>query len=337
MVMGMTGCSEKDTDQYAVIVNNATTESQKCTDEVWDGLKTYAQTKGDVCERYTADGTERKHYAAAIEAAVDDGADVIICVGEELEVPVSEAQTDYPRVKFILINGEPHKRYSDKANIKENTISLYFNETQQGYMLGYMAVMGGYRHIGCMGGTETETNLKVAAGFVQGVEAAAKELGLSEGDVQLYYTFTGVDKVSPVYMSRAIKWYQAGCEVIFALGDGVRTSVVEAAKIQSGMVLGTDKDELVETDKLLTAAEIDYAGAVINQIEQMEAETFVGGQVLNCGVKEKGIFLVTENTTLSDNTIAEYHAVCQKVAEGTLKIEETMVVPATAITVVTKE
>lgn len=334
--MGVTGCAKQTVDQYALIVNNAA-EGQKCTDEVWAGIKEYATANGESCERYTADGTQRKHYAAAIEEAVDDGADVVICVGEELEVPVNEAQNDFPRVKFIMVNGEPHKRYSEKTNLLENTISLYFNETQQGYVLGYMAVMGGFRNIGCMGGAETEVNLKIAAGFVQGVEAAAKELGLAEGDIQLHYTFTGVNKVSPVYMSRAMDWYQEGCEVIFAIEDGVRVSVIEAAKLCGTWVLGTDEAELSETDRLLTAAEIDCAGAVINQIDLMKNEKFVGGQVLNCGVKEKGVFLVTENTTLSDNTIGQYRAVCQKVAEGTLKIEETMAVPVTSITVVSKE
>lgn len=337
VMMGLTGCTGDDSGRYALIVNNTTAETMECNDEVWEGLKTYAEEKKVGCQRYTAKGTERKDYAEAIEEAVDNGAKVIVCVGEELEVPVYEAQSDFQNVKFILLNGEPHKRYSDKTNIRKNTIALHFNETQQGFLAGYMAVMNGYRNIGCMGGAETQANLKIAAGFVQGVEAAGKELDLAEGDIQLHYTFTGVNKLSPVYMSRALEWYKDGCEVIFALDDGIRLSVIEAAKIQTGDVLATEESCLEESDKIITAAVIDYAGAVLNQIELFETDAFQGEQVLNCGVKEKGVTLITENRGLSDNTLAQCKSICQKLSEGILEVEETLAVPATTITAVTKE
>ena len=82
---------------------------------------------------------------------------------------------------------------------------------------------------------------------------------------------------------------------------------------------------------------IDYAGAVVKQMELCDADTFVGAQVVNCGIKEEGVALITENRNLSDTVIQQYNTVCQKLSEGTLKVEETMVVPATTITVVTKE
>lgn len=335
--MGTLGCSKEEIPRYALIENITTAENQECTDAVWEGLAAYAQTKDVGSQRYTVEGEERKDYAASIEQAVDNGAKVVVCIGEEMAVPVCEAQRDYRNVTFILLNAEPHKRFSKKNNLEENTIALYFNETQQGYVLGYTAIMCGYRNIGCMGGAETEKNLKIAAGFVQGVEAAGKELGLAEGDIQLAYTFTGVDKLSPVYMSKAMDWYSNGCEVIFALDEGVRQSVIEAAKLQSGLVMGTNEDCLQESDKMVTAAVIDYAGAVTNQIELLETDLFVGDQVLNCGIKENGVALVTDSVNLSDNTVAQYNGMCQKLEEGTLTIEETMVVPATKITTVVKE
>lgn len=337
IMTGISGCAKDESGKYALIVNNTTTENQICTDAIWNGMKEYAEDHEAGAQRYTANGTERKDYEAVIEDAIDNGAKVIVCIGEDLEVPVNEAQIYHKNVNFVLINGEPHKRYSQKTNLKENTISLYFNETQQGFLAGYTAVMNGYRNIGCMGGAETETNIMIAAGFVQGVEAAGKELNLTEGEIQIHYTFTGVNKLSPVYMRKALDWYKDGCEMIFALDEGIRSSVIEAAKLQSGWIMSTEEDSLEESDKIVTAAVIDYAGAVVKQIELCDTEAFVGGQVVNCGVKEEGVSLITENRGLSDNVIAQYKAVCQKLSEGTLKVEETMVLPATSITSVTKE
>lgn len=337
MMMGMIGCSKEEKPRYALIENTMTTENQLCSEAAWEGVVSYAQTMAVGCERYKAEGDTRKDYAAVIDQAVDEGAKVIVCVGEEMEVPVCEAQRAYRGVNFLLLNAEPHKRFAKKTNLEENTVALHFNETQQGYALGYTAVMSGYRNIGCMGGAETEKNLKIAAGFVQGVEAAGKELGLAEGDIQLSYTFMGVDKLSPIYMSRAMDWYANGCEAIFALEEGVLQSVVEATKLQEGVVISTNGAAALESEKIVTAAIVDYAGAVKHQIELIENEQFIGDQVLNCGIKEKGVSLITGAVTLSDNTLAQYNTMCKKLEEGTLTIEETMVVPPTKVTTVIKE
>lgn len=335
--MGLSGCAKDESGKYALIVNNATTEAKECADLIWNGMKAYAETTEAGSQRYVSKGTERKDYAKAIDEAVDNGAKVVVCVGEEMEVAVNEAQIDYENVDFILVNGEPHKRYSKKINLKENTVCLYFDESQQGYLAGYMTVMNGYRNIGCMSGTETEENLKRATAFVQGAEDAGLELGLAEGDISIYYTFTGVDKLSPVYMGEALEWYKAGCELIYAQDEGVLLSVIEAAKTEETMVMCNEDAQLAGSDRILTASIIDYAGAVVKQLQQIDEETFTGGQILNCGVKEGGVALITENRGLSDNVMAQYKAVCQKLSEGTLKVEETIEVPSTRISIVEKE
>jgi len=337
MCVGLAGCGDNTSVKYALIVNEASEETKSCSEDVWEGLQEYVLGKTEKCKKFTPEGTERKDFESAIEDAVDNGAKVVVCIGEEAEVAVSEAQLDYTRVNFILLNGTPHKRYSNRDNFRENTIALYFNETQQGFVLGYTAVMNGYRNIGCMGGAETETDLKIAAGFVQGVEAAGVKLGLAEDDIQLHYTFTGVDKLSPVYMSKAMDWYKDGCEIIFTLDEGVQLSVLEAAKVQSGLLLSVNPDSLEGSERIITASDLDYAGAVIRQINLIEGETFVGAQVVNCGVKEGGVKMIVENRGFSDNTIQEYNTMCKNLSEGTLKVEETMVLPTTRITSIIKE
>lgn len=336
-VFGMAGCSKDESGKYALIVNNADAETKACTEAIWKGMEAYTENMEAGSRRYVLAGTERKDFAKAIDEAVDNGAKVVVCVGEEMEVAVNEAQIDYRNVDFVLVNGEPHKRYSSKTNLKENTVCLYFNETQQGYLAGYIAVMNGYRNIGCMSGAETETNLKSAAGFVQGVEDAGQELGLAAGDIQLHYTFTGTDKLSPVYMNEALEWYKDGCEMIYAQDTGVRQSVIEAAKIQSAMVMSNNSGALEESDCVLTSSIIDYAGAVTAQLKLIDEDAFVGEQIINCGVKESGVTMITEDRGLSDNVMAQYKSVCQKLSEGTLKIEESTEVPATTITTVVKE
>lgn len=336
-VLGITGCKRDDSGRYALVVNQATAETKACSDAIWDDMKEYGDGADVGSQRYNPKGTKRQDFADAIDDAVSAGAKVVVCIGEEAEVAVNEAQTDYQNVRFILVNGEPHKRYSERTNLKDNTVCLYFNETQQGYLAGYMAVMSGYRNLGCMGGAETETKLKIAAGFVQGVEAAGQELSLAEGDIHIYYTFTGVDKVSPAYMGEALDWYQNGCELIFVQDEEILQSILPAAKSQSAIVMTSAESMIGQADEILTASVIDYGGAVVQQLKLFDEDGFVGNQIINCGVKESGVALITENVDLSDNTMAQYRGICQKLSEGTLNIEETMVVPSTKIAIVDKE
>ena len=78
-------------------------------------------------------------------------------------------------------------------------------------------------------------------GYVQGVDAAAKELGIT---VDLNYVYG-----NQFYGDADIKavmdtWYKGGTEIIFACGGGIYTSAVDAAKdVPGSKVIGVDVDQ----------------------------------------------------------------------------------------------
>jgi basic membrane lipoprotein Med (substrate-binding protein (PBP1-ABC) superfamily) len=121
------------------------------------------------------------------------------------------------------------------------------------------------------------------------------------------------------------------------IGVGIRRYELEAAKVQTGLLIVADETAFDDSDKILTSADLDYAGAVKKQIDMINNETFVGSQVINCGVREDGVKLIIEGRGFSDNTVQEYKQMCQSLSDGTLAVEETMVLPATTITTVVKE
>lgn len=328
-VMGLTSCGQADAKKYAIIENNTSEEEKDCVAHALNGMQQYASEAGEQVGVYQPEGEKRQDYVKAIEQAVAEGAEVVVCVGDELSVPVYEAQNDHRRVNFILLNAEPHKRFSDNSNIAENTISLRFDEKNECFLAGYVAVAHGSRDIGVMGGAKEEGELANASAFIQGAEAAAKDLELEPGSVTLRYTFTGEDKLSPAYMGQALDWYNEGCEVIFASNADIRTSVIQAAQSVQKHVIGMGEDSMNESECMLTAGYANYGGAVYYQLKSIEEDVFEGAQSLICGAKEDGAAVVIENSRLSEGTASHYTSVLVQMSGGQIKINTKVKIPNT--------
>jgi len=82
--------------------------------------------------------------------------------------------------------------------------------------------------------------MRFGYGFVQGVDAAAKELNITV-DMKYAYgnQFFGDADITAVMDT----WYAGGTEIVFACGGGIYTSAAEAAKKVGGKVIGVDTDQ----------------------------------------------------------------------------------------------
>jgi basic membrane protein A len=85
-------------------------------------------------------------------------------------------------------------------------------------------------------------------GYLQGIDAAAKELGIV-GDIKVEYVygnqFYGDADITAVMDT----WYgEKGVELVFACGGGIWTSAAEAAAKVGGKVIGVDVDQAAIID-----------------------------------------------------------------------------------------
>ena len=331
MMTGLTACKDAEEPKYALIETVTSKEDTVCTNSAWTGIQQFATEHGEVAKVYTPESDKRKDYAKAIETAIEEGAEVVVCVGDEAEVAVYEAQMDHSRVNFILLNGTPHKRFSKKDNIAKNTISLYFDSITDSFLAGYVAVANGARDLGCMGGAKDEDALLLTSGFMQGAELAAADLGLEAGTVKLRYTFTGENKLSPAYMGKALEWYTEGCEVIFAPNEQVRQAVIQAAETAQRKVIGMGSECMEESTAMLTAAYTYYGGAVYQQLSQMKNKLFEGAQSFVCGISEDAYAVVTEGANLNEAAVAQYKVLIQKLDAQVVKVNQEAAIPTTSL------
>ena len=107
--------------------------------------------------------------------------------------------------------------------------------------------------------------IRYGYGFVQGADAAAKELGV-DADIQFAYAnqFFGDADITAAMDAM----YANGAQVVFACGGGVYTSVCEAAAKVGGKAVGVDVDQ-----KPIFDAAYGYSITVTSAMKGLYAST----------------------------------------------------------------
>lgn len=270
---------------------------------VYNGVRMYALGAGVSFSYYSADPEEPESYSERMEKAAQDGAAIIVCAGYRFAEAVGDLQSAYPNISFLLVDAVPHNAADEEVPISENVHCILFHEEQAGYLAGYMAVWEGYRNFGFIGGSfvdhdltdpvlgyrkEDTSVLRYGYGYLQGIDAAAKDLSLD--DVAVNYWYADSFSADNALREKAASWYENGVQVIFACGCGLYESVLEAAEELDGLLIGVDVDQSRISERFLTSAVKNIGTAVTDALDIFyasggwsEAEA---GQVRRYGVEE---------------------------------------------------
>ena len=218
------------------------------------GIRDYCEEKGLAYTYLQPAGTDDESRKTIFEQAVNQmTADVLVAVGYLWDAALVEEVPQYPNVKVIFVdaddlyNADLDYDGENDDGIKEHQDHLAmitFAEQDCGFMAGYAVVKDGYRNLAFLGGMAVPAVVRFGYGFVEGAEAAAKDLGLEEGSLECKYFYTGTFDASPDIVTRASEWYTNGTEIIFSCGGSIVNSVITAAKDGEGRrIVGVDTDE----------------------------------------------------------------------------------------------
>ena len=252
------GEGEKTPEKAADVKVAMVTDYGKITDQ------SFNQTTYEACKAFAeANKLEFNYYQPAtdadadrevsIEKAIEEGYNVIVMPGYAFATAIYDLAPQYPDTKFVALdvseydlnfdaNGNPRNPAFNGANV----YSAVYQEELAGYMAGYAAVKLGYKKLGFLGGMAVPAVIRYGFGYVQGADAAAAELGLTDVEIKYVYggQFFGDADITAVMDT----WYGAGTEVVFACGGGIFTSAAEAAKKVNGKVIGVDVDQAAIID-----------------------------------------------------------------------------------------
>ena len=305
VAVSVVGCTTSTPDggssstgaEIALITDKGNIDDKSFNQGAWEGVVAFAEAEKISHNYIKPEEASDAGYLAAIDLAVTGGAKVIVTPGFLFEVPIYEAQTKYPEVKFILLDGAPHTADYATFETKENVASILYSEEQSGYLAGYAAVMDGMTELGFMGGMAVPAVQAFGYGYLQGAEDAAKELGLADGSIKSLYHYTGNFEENDTNKATASTMFQEGMDVIFACGGAVGKSVMSAASEAGTKVIGVDVDQRYDSETVITSATKGLAASVVSVLESIyktDSWTTFGGKTTYFNAENAGVGLPTE-------------------------------------------
>ena len=257
---GTTTAPAGTTYKVAMITDYGDITDQSFNQTTWEACVKFGEDNNIPVKYYKPASNDTAARVAQVELAVAEGYNVIVMPGYAFGGTIAEVSGEYPDVKFIALDvakgdlleagvakaGEKYDYTPDNWELEKyvdmsNVYCAVYQEELCGYMAGYAAVKLGYKNLGFLGGMSVPAVVRYGYGFVQGVDAAAADLGLT--DVKLNYVYGGQFSGDADITAVMDTWYQGGTEVVFACGGGIYTSAVDAAKKANAKVIGVDVDQ----------------------------------------------------------------------------------------------
>ena len=276
-----TGDNTETTYKVAMITDYGDITDQSFNQTTYEACKAFAEANGVDFQYFKPAGDNTADRVAMIESAIDQGYNVIVMPGYAFGAAIAETAPNFSDVKFIALDvsaDDLGKGFVVPANL----YCAVYQEELCGYMAGYAAVKLGYKNLGFLGGMAVPAVVRYGYGFVQGVDAAAAELKLT--DVKVNYVYGGQFFGDADITAKMDTWYAGGTQVVFACGGGIYTSAVDAAKkVEGAKVIGVD---------------VDQAGVIANYAagEGADAATVEGYKALTVTSAMKGLYPATYDT-----------------------------------------
>ena len=324
--------SADGTYQVAFVTDVGQLKDKSFNQGTFDGVKLYANANGLSYKYYQpangSEATDDDRYDA-MKAAVEGGAEVVVCAGYLQETALRQAAMEFPDTPFVFIDGYPLDDDPDPAvqgNILTNVAGISFQEEQAGYLAGYAAVMDGFTKLGFSGGGGGENAAcnRFGYGYLQGINAAAAELGVTV-DVNFSWQYGAAFQASPELQSMIAGWYANGTEIVFACGGSMFQSINSAASGYEGYVIGVDVDQSSESDLVITSAMKGLSDAVQWALGHVYDDTFdtIGGTGTSLGVNDNAVGLPTTDDAwrFETFTVADYEELYQQMLDGTLVVD----------------
>lgn len=307
------------------------TDSGDITDEsfnqiTWETCVAYGEANGIETEYYKPAEDTDEERINSIDLAIAEGATVVVMPGYLFGPAIAEEQDAYPDVNFIAVDvteSDIVNLAGESVALGENVYICSFQEEQAGYLAGYAAVKDGYTSLGFLGGIAVPAVIRYGYGYIQGINAAAEELGV---DVEVKYYYGGQFYGDDAITARMEGWYADGTQIVFACGGGIYTSAVDAASEYDGKVIGVDVDQYPTIgDACVTSAMKGLASAVNTALDAYFTDNWasIGGKSEQLGLTQGDyIGLPTDEASWGFTTFTtdEYETVLAGIKDGSIVV-----------------
>jgi basic membrane protein A len=203
--------------------------------------------------------------------------DLVVGVGFLMRDALEQVATDFPEVKFALI---------DETVELPNVSSLLFAEDEGSFLVGALAaMMSETGAVGFVGGMEVPLIQK----FQNGFEAGAKYVNPEIRTLGLYTSGPNPFNDPVRGKENALSLIKQGADVVYHAAGGTGVGVIDAAKQAGVYAIGVDSNQDgVAEGTVLTSMVKNVDIAVYNTVKDIQAGEFKAG-VNVLGVAEGGV------------------------------------------------
>ena len=272
----------------------------------WEGLNDAIADFG-ITANYLESSTE-SDYATNIATFVDEGYDLIICVGYMLADACLEAAEANPDIAFAIID--------DDTIDLDNVTCLMFEQGQASYLAGYAAGLTTETNIiGFVLGMATTTMHEFGYGYLAGAIDANPDVTVLQYNVNSFAdAATGKADAQAAITN--------GADVIFHAAGGTGLGAIEACSEAGIYAIGVDSDQSsVAPEVVLTSALKRVDTAVYDTVESLIDGTLEGG-VVTYDLSIDGVGIVTPGL-LSDEAVEAIEAVKESIISGEIVVPTT--------------
>ena len=245
--------------KVAMVTDYGDITDQSFNQTTWEAVVKFGEDNNVETKYYKPTSNDTAGRVASVELAIAEGYNVIVMPGYAFGGTIAEVSGEYPDIKFIALDvaagdlletavalkGESYDYNPDNWDLNayvhmDNVYCAIYQEHLAGYMAGYAVVKLGYTDIGYLGGMAVGSVMRYGYGFVQGMDAAAKELGIT---VDLKYVYGNQFVADADITAFTDTWYANGTEIVFSCGGAIWHSPAESAKKYNGKMVGVDVDQ----------------------------------------------------------------------------------------------
>ncbi len=323
---GMFACGTRDEEELtkiALITDYGDIDDESFNQGTWEGILAYAEEHDVEIEYFRPAAVSDADYIDSINLAVEQGFGIIVTPGFLFEQAVYTSQLQHPDVKFILLDAQPVDE-DEGMLVADNTLSIFYNEHESGFLAGYAAVMEGHTDLGFMGGIAVPAVVRFGIGFIAGAYYAAHQEDITINFPDNRYDYLDTFSAGPAVETQAAGWFDGGTDVIFAAAGGAGLSVMSAAEEAEAWMIGVDVDQSGLSDRVLTSAMKALGESVQLAFDAYYIdEAFPGGETWNLGAENDGVALPMENSRFETFTQEDYDAIYALLADETVEVPAT--------------
>jgi basic membrane protein A len=296
----------------------------------WEGVKR-AEQELPIC-LYDVEPGNPTSIEPAMRAFAEKGFDLIIGVGFAQGPILKRVATDYPGIKFAIVDGVIME--DDGKTPKANVASLVFREHEGSYLVGMIAAEKSKTGVlGFLGGMDIPLIHRFQTGYEEGAKSVNPR-------IQVIPNYVGVTDQAWNNPGKgkelALAQIEKGADVIFTAagnsGLGAFDAVEQYGKNDQGeanrFVIGVDSNQnAVKPGFVLTSMVKRVDNAVYNVVVEVLGGDFKGG-FHTFGLEKDGVAYALDDNNkplISAETLQRVEDAKAKIVAGEVKVTDAMV------------